>query len=68
MHVERKENVTCNSKCNFYLKKNECSLFTLMISEKGATYEFRVKAKNEVGLGERASAIIITPDGGMKYF
>lgn len=43
-------------------------MFTLMISEKGATYEFRVKAKNEVGLGERASAIIITPDGGMKYF
>nr|XP_034313381.1 receptor-type tyrosine-protein phosphatase F isoform X4 [Crassostrea gigas] len=33
------------------------------VLEKGATYEFRVKAKNEVGLGERASAIIITPDG-----
>lgn len=33
------------------------------VLEKGATYEFRVKAKNEVGLGERASAVIITPDG-----
>ncbi|XP_062594902.1 receptor-type tyrosine-protein phosphatase F-like isoform X2 [Saccostrea cucullata] len=33
------------------------------ILDKGATYEFRVKAKNEVGLGERASAVIITPDG-----
>ncbi|XP_062573479.1 receptor-type tyrosine-protein phosphatase F-like isoform X2 [Saccostrea cucullata] len=33
--------------------------------DKGATYEFRVKAKNEVGLGERASAVIITPDGGL---
>ncbi|XP_056019779.1 receptor-type tyrosine-protein phosphatase F-like isoform X15 [Ostrea edulis] len=33
------------------------------VLDKGATYEFRVKAKNEVGLGERASAVIITPDG-----
>ncbi|XP_078318089.1 receptor-type tyrosine-protein phosphatase delta-like isoform X3 [Crassostrea virginica] len=33
------------------------------VLDKGATYEFRVKARNEVGLGERASAVIITPDG-----
>lgn len=41
-------------------------IFGLFV-DKGATYEFRVKARNEVGLGERASAVIITPDGGTEH-
>ena len=38
-----------------------------LFSDKGARYEFRVLAKNEIDYGERAVTIIDTPDGGW-YF
>ena len=42
--------------------------FIILFSDKGATYEFRVQAKNEVGYGERASSTIATPDGGTCHY
>ena len=38
-----------------------------LFTDKGATYEFRVLARNEIDYGERAVTRIDTPDGGL-YF
>lgn len=37
----------------------------MTFSDKGARYEFRVLAKNEIDYGERAVVVIDTPDGGL---
>ena len=38
-----------------------------LFTDKGATYEFRVLARNEIDYGERSVTRIDTPDGGW-YF
>lgn len=38
------------------------------MAEKGATYEFKIAAKNAVGYGEYATEVIKTPDGSKKCY